>query len=861
MKKQILFIGSLFCAAALIAQPTITTVAPGSGPIGSNINIGGTGFNTTTSLNVVYFGATRATVNSATSTSLNVTVPFGANLRFVSALNSASGLSGYSNSMYHTNFACSANLSASTFTSAFNLGVGSSNGRSVQIGDLDGDGRADVITADAGGNILSVYRNISTPGNISASSFGPAQNITTPTLPYGIVVMDFDGDGKLDVATCNYSANNIFVLRNTSTVGNISFATGQNFATGAGPFGIGAGDIDRDGKPEIVSGNYDQGGVSVLRNTSTVGNISFASFISYAGAGENHMIEVVDIDGDAAKDVCVVSRLSGVVSVYRNVSTVSNVTLSPRVDFATLAGGDALGSADMDGDGKLDLVVAGIANNNVSVLRNTATNGTITASSFATPVTLGTGQLSYGLSLGDVTGDGKPDIFVCGNSPYPIIQNLSTVGNIVLSAPLNLTGPSSTGYHTAIGDLDNDGKNDAIWAPLTGTSLSIYRNITGVLVTPNVTNVNCNNACNGNVVLSTNASTSTVVWSNSSNSYTLSNVCAGVYSYSLTTGTCVATGSVNVNQPAAISLTTTASNSLVCSGNSATLNVVGAGGTGTLSYLWSNNSTSVSTVVTPTANTVYSVTATDANTCTSTSTVSVGISQNPTVTVTGSVVCIGNGIVLTANGANTYTWNTSANTSTIFVSPTVATVYTVSGQSAAGCSGPSSTVVHTLNVAPLPTVTAVSSTSLLCSGSTATLTASGASTYSWTGVGANAQAIVSPTANTTYTVTGTDGNGCSSTALITQSVTVCSGIQESAINSGMVLVYPNPASDLVTVKMNQFTEGALLTVYSSLGQIVYKVALKSDAVKIDLSSMEAGLYTLVINASNQAVYTAKLVKQ
>jgi trimeric autotransporter adhesin len=788
MKKQLLFITTLFSTAMLMAQPDVTTIAPGFGPVGSNITLGGTGFNSTPSLNVVYFGATRATVNSATGSSLNVTVPFGATHKVVSVLNSSSGLAGFSNSMFHTDFSCGANLSAGSFASALNMGVAGSSERTIHTGDLDGDGRADVIVANQGGNNLNIFRNISTPGNLTAGSFGPVQNFVTNGNPFGSVVIDIDGDGKLDVVTCNYGNNNISVLRNTSTLGNISFATAVNFATGSGPYGIGAGDIDRDGKPEIVTGNYNAGGMSVLRNTSTVGNVSFAVAINYSGGGESHMVEVVDIDGDGAKDVCVASRSANAIYVYRNISSVANVSLSPAVNFATSAGGDALGAADMDGDGKLDLIVAGIQNSNVAVLRNTAVNGTITSSSFAIPVTMNTNFTSYGLSVGDITGDGKADIFLCGNSTYPVIQNLSTVGNIVLSSPIQLSGSSTGGFHTAIGDLDNDGKNDLLYAPLGGNDISIFRTLMGVLVTPNFNNVTCNNACNGSIILTTNAATSTVIWSNSANSYTLPSLCAGVYSYSLTTGTCVATGSVTITQPAAISLTTSVSNSIVCSGNSATLNVIGAGGTGTLSYLWSNNSSSLSTVVTPTANTVYSVTATDANTCIMTSTVNVGFGPNPTVT-------------------------------------------------------------------------AVSSTSLLCSGSTATLTAGGASSYSWTGVGGNAQAVVSPTVNTTYTVTGIDGNGCSSTTQITQSVTVCSGIEESDLHSGFVMVYPNPSSDAVTVKLNQFTEGAVLTVYSSLGQIVYNAVLTSDVVKIDLTSFEAGLYTLLINESNQSVYSVKFVKQ
>jgi hypothetical protein len=214
-----------------------------------------------------------------------------------------------------------------------------------------------------------------------------------------------------------------------------------------------------------------------------------------------------------------------------------------------------------------------------------------------------------------------------------------------------------------------------------------------------------------------------------------------------------------------------------------------------------------------------------------------------------------------ANGANSYTWSTSATTNTILVSPTVATVYTVSGISSAGCFGPTSTIAHTLNIAPLPTVSVISSASLLCSGSAATLTAGGAATYSWIGTSGNAQAVISPTTNTTYTVIGTDGNGCSSSATISQSVTICTSVSEMAMSGIEVSVYPNPANQLLHLDVANFNKGTQVIVYSSLGQIVLVAELMSNKSVLDVTKLEAGVYTLTLKNEEKLTYPVKFIKQ
>ena len=173
MNKNLLLISGLALSGVALSQPSVSAISSSVGPIGTNLVISGTGFNTSAAQNVVYFGATKATVNNAAATSLSVTVPVGANHKAISVLNAATGLSGYSSSIFNTSFSCGSSLSAASFASSFNYAVGGSSERTANIGDLDGDGKSEMVIANQGGGYVSVFRNTSTPGILNGTSFAP----------------------------------------------------------------------------------------------------------------------------------------------------------------------------------------------------------------------------------------------------------------------------------------------------------------------------------------------------------------------------------------------------------------------------------------------------------------------------------------------------------------------------------------------------------------------------------------------------------------------------------------------------------------------------------------------------------------
>jgi len=295
--------------------------------------------------------------------------------------------------------------------------------------------------------------------------------------------------------------------------------------------------------------------------------------------------------------------------------------------------------------------------------------------------------------------------------------------------------------------------------------------------------------CNGQTSVITASGANTYSWSGglgTGGSKTVTPNSTTTYSVTGTTAEgCTGTATVSITVNPLPTVTATASPATICNGASTVLTVSGAN-----TYSWSHTLGSGSSkTVSPTGTTTYSVTGTSTAGCTGTATVSVTVNPLPSVTASASPAAICNGAtsVLTASGANTYSWSHSLGTgSSKTVSPASTTTYTVTGTTAAGCTG-TATVSVTVN--PLPSVTATASPAAICNGQTSVITASGASTYSWSGgLGSGASKTVTPSTTTTYTVTGTSTAGCTGTATVSVTVnplpTVSATASPAAICNG-----------------------------------------------------------------------------
>ncbi len=454
---------------------TITSFTPVSGPTGSagstTITITGTGFNTTPSNNIVFFGAVYATPSLASATSLTVSVPAGSTYQNLSVLNKQTGLFAYANlkpPFISTFYNEGALLFSATPNYTFSY---VSSKPYFKIGDVDGDGKPDILLLNVAANSISVLRNTSTSGLIS---FASKIDFTTGTSPHGFSIVDVDGDGKPDIVAANIGSTTISVLLNTSTAGSVSFAAKVDISLGSRTSeDLALADFDGDGKPDIgfISTNSTSG--VVFRNTSSIGSVSFVSATGFLfGTPSLKTILCADFDGDGKVDMAILSFVSASLAyIFRNTSTTGTISFASPVSVSSGTISAWFTAGDVDGDGKPDLVTTNITGKNVRTIFNTSSPGTISFGTFnGNPV----GTNPTCVVMGDIDGDGKPDLAasVSGIDSVYLFRNNSTPGTIGLSARVGIpviTAPS----FIAFCDFDGDGKPDL--AVVNATTFSVQR--------------------------------------------------------------------------------------------------------------------------------------------------------------------------------------------------------------------------------------------------------------------------------------------------------------------------------------------------------------------------------------------------
>ena len=480
-------------SATPMPPPAIGSFDPTFGPIGTTVTINGSNFESSPSNNIVFFGAVRGLVTSASSTSLNVIVPAGATYQPITV--TVNGRTAYSTGIFRVTFQGGGAITSGSFAAKVDRITGS-NPEAVAIGDLDGDSKADLAVSNYTSNTISVFRNTSTSGSITAGSFAAKVDFVTGAGPTGIAIADLDGDGRPEMAVTNYLCDTISIFYNTSTIGSItaaSFAAKADFAAGGGPTGIAIHDLDGDGRPDIAVTNYLSTTLSIFRNTSTPGSIttgSFAAKVDFATGYYPFGIALGDLDGDGKPDLAVVNFLSNLgsfepstVSVFRNTATSGSISVgsfAAKVDFTAGISPVGVAIGDLDDDGKLDLAVTNSYSNTISVLRNTCTIGSVGSGSFAANVDFSSGSKPWAIGMGDLDGDGKIDLAATnydGNS-ISVLRNVGATGSInsgSFAAKADFV-TASVPWSVAVGDLDADGKADLVAANTSSNSVSIFRN-------------------------------------------------------------------------------------------------------------------------------------------------------------------------------------------------------------------------------------------------------------------------------------------------------------------------------------------------------------------------------------------------
>ena len=325
---------------------------------------------------------------------------------------------------------------------------------SVAIGDLNGDGKPDIVTAD--GNAVSVLLGV------GDGTFATHTEYPTGALCLAVAIGDVNGDSKPDLVTANYFTGtltgNVSVLLGT---GDGTFGPSTDLATGNLPTSIAIGDLNGDGYPDIVTANSVDSTVTVLAGD---GHGNFGSRSDYFTGFGPHSVAIRDVSGDGRPDLVTANYDASTVSVLLANSSGS---FYPRTDYGVGTNPRSVAIADLDGDGWPDLVTANAGTDSVTILAGSGFGGFGVRSDFATGIN------PYSVVIRELNGDGGPDIVTASyNSGAVSVLLRNTDGSY--RAPTHF-GVGAYPQAVAIGDLDGDGKPDLVTGnyPLEGSPVSV----------------------------------------------------------------------------------------------------------------------------------------------------------------------------------------------------------------------------------------------------------------------------------------------------------------------------------------------------------------------------------------------------
>jgi hypothetical protein len=351
---------------------------------------------------------------------------------------------------------------------------------SVVISDLDLDGKNDVLVANFGKNSISVFRN----SNLIEGefSFDAKFEIETGVQPYHIETGDLDGDGKLDLVVANRGNNTVSAFLNTTTqIGIITFAGREEKKTGVRPRSVSIGDLDGDGKADLAVANAGDGTVSLYRNTSSgIGNISFEDKIDLSGSSP-YFVSIEDLDQDGMADLILAnsSLTDNSVSILKNISSnIGDLNFDTQLDYTTGLKPWSVSVGDFDGDNNMDLAVANLSNSSVSVFRNENVSPGIIK--FSEKIDFTVGQDPHSIFIGDLNNDGLADMAVtnAASNSISVLRNTSKeAGNITFSIH-EIYETGSQPFSVSGGDLNEDGKPELAVVNLQSYTLSILYNNT-----------------------------------------------------------------------------------------------------------------------------------------------------------------------------------------------------------------------------------------------------------------------------------------------------------------------------------------------------------------------------------------------
>ena len=360
-------------------------------------------------------------------------------------------------------------------------GHGSANSNlytSIAIADLNGDGLLDIATCytvvSNGSNAHQGTVQVFLQDSAHPGKFLSPANYSVGNDPFTISIGDLNGDGKPDIVTANASLganpNGLSVLLQN---GNGQFLPAVSYNTGNVVNSVAIGDVNGDGRNDLVVA--DSGGVSILlQDSASPGTFAPAKPISFTGGASS--VAPIDVNGDGVPDL-VAANGANVLVFLANPAVAG--TFFPPASYAAGQQPIYVAVADLNADGKPDIAVAdqGLPNTTTGVhilLQDPSSPGT-----FEAPVDYANGSGSTELAIADMDGDGTPDIAAAASPNVSVLfGSIASLGSFptINNYPGN---PGQTAFRqlppqvlwVAIGDMNRDGKPDLIFADDTGISI------------------------------------------------------------------------------------------------------------------------------------------------------------------------------------------------------------------------------------------------------------------------------------------------------------------------------------------------------------------------------------------------------
>ncbi|MFC6225842.1 FG-GAP-like repeat-containing protein [Hymenobacter artigasi] len=301
-----------------------------------------------------------------------------------------------------------------------------------------------------------------------AQNFGAMipYSVGSNVAPLGVVLADFNGDGRLDLLTANDPSQSLSLLygQNNGTLGQLQVLP----AAGAGAVALKVGDFNRDGRPDVVVAGAGSGGV--LIGTAAGMLIPPGYQFSLRMTSNPGALALGDVNGDGQPDVVAVAGASTGNSHDEQAAVLLgrvNGSFAPALTYPLAAGSqpEAVALGDVNGDGRPDLAVASLGTDAVQVLLNLG-NGL-----FGSPTSygMGVGTGPLGVAVADVNGDGQPDLLTA-NHAGSVGVRLNSGGQF---GPVTTYPVGAAPVGMAVGDVNNDGLADVVTAGFGSDQLSV----------------------------------------------------------------------------------------------------------------------------------------------------------------------------------------------------------------------------------------------------------------------------------------------------------------------------------------------------------------------------------------------------